>query len=141
MFDNTKLLQRPSLGMTRIKKNSKNDTKQGKKSKSEALLAERKALLSSELCGNTRAALDPFLNEDKKAWQPEIIKRRKQQSEYSNTADNAQKLQTCRIFATSADIETGNSTRTRAPCDGDTEITQVHTESKVALVNYGSDSD
>lgn len=140
MFDNTKPLQHPSSGMTRIKKYSKTDTKQGKKSKSEALLAERKALLSSELCGNTRAALDPFLNEDKKAWQPEIIKRRKQQSEDSNTADNAQKLQSCRISATSAGIETGNST-SPAPCDGDTEITQVHTESKVALVNYGSDSD
>lgn len=43
-----------------------------------SLVAERKAVLGSELRGSIRAALDPFLNGEK-TWQPEIIRRRKAQ--------------------------------------------------------------
>lgn len=53
----------------------------GKRLKSEALAAERKALLTSELRGNTRAALDPFLNEGQITWQPTtLLKTRKMQT-------------------------------------------------------------
>lgn len=51
------------------------DRRKGKP-KSEVLAAERKALLSSELRGNTRAVVDPFLNEGAKAWQPPQLKAR-----------------------------------------------------------------
>ncbi|CRG90794.1 Coiled-coil domain-containing protein 130 [Talaromyces islandicus] len=51
------------------------DNRKGKL-KSEVVAADRKALLSSELRGNTRAVVDPFLNEGAKAWQPAQLKAR-----------------------------------------------------------------
>ena len=55
---------------------SKDRGKRGKRPlKGEELIAERKAQLRSELHGNTRAAMDPFLSGEK-VWQPEIKKRK-----------------------------------------------------------------
>ncbi|KAI9376200.1 CWC16 protein [Aspergillus egyptiacus] len=49
--------------------------KKGGKRRAADVVAERKALFRSELTGNTRAAVDPFLN-DSSGWRPEV-KRRK----------------------------------------------------------------
>ncbi|PWY83676.1 DUF572-domain-containing protein [Aspergillus sclerotioniger CBS 115572] len=48
----------------------------GKRMKTADLVAERKAMFRSELTGNTRAVVDPFLSSDGSAWRPEV-KRRK----------------------------------------------------------------
>ncbi|KAF9889235.1 hypothetical protein FE257_007548 [Aspergillus nanangensis] len=50
--------------------------KRSKKPRAADVLAERKALFRSELSGNTRAAVDPFLSSSGDPWRPEI-KRRK----------------------------------------------------------------
>ncbi|GLB02603.1 hypothetical protein AtubIFM57258_003961 [Aspergillus tubingensis] len=50
--------------------------KDGKRMKAKEVLEDRKAAFRSELRGNTRAAVDPFLSGDSDAWRPEI-KRRK----------------------------------------------------------------
>jgi coiled-coil domain-containing protein 130 len=63
----------PQTGSGRNK--SSLDHRKGKL-KSEVVSAERKALLSSELRGNTRAVVDPFLNEGAKTWQPAQLKAR-----------------------------------------------------------------
>lgn len=68
--DETVLSQKPSSTDKRSL-----DRRKGKP-KSEVLAAERKALLSSELRGNTRAVVDPFLNEGARAWQPAPLKAR-----------------------------------------------------------------
>lgn len=117
----------------------KHDTRRSKKLKSEAAVEERKALLSSELRGNTRAALDPFLNDDKKAWQPEILKRRKPRLSTHNTSYDNDKDEASGMSSATADTESGNL-RSKAPSSrGDSGIIQQ--DSKIALVNYGSDSD
>ncbi|KAL4940744.1 hypothetical protein BDV06DRAFT_230112 [Aspergillus oleicola] len=53
----------------------KNVRKSGKRKPAD-LVAERKALFRSELAGNTRATIDPFLNDAQNAWEPEAKKRR-----------------------------------------------------------------
>ncbi|OOF98873.1 hypothetical protein ASPCADRAFT_127467 [Aspergillus carbonarius ITEM 5010] len=50
--------------------------KDGKRMKTADLVAERKAMFRSELTGNTRAVVDPFLSSDGSVWRPEV-KRRK----------------------------------------------------------------
>jgi coiled-coil domain-containing protein 130 len=70
--DETVLSQKASS----TNKSSLDRRKEKGKPKSEVLAAERKALLSNELRGNTRAVVDPFLNEGAKAWQPSQLKAR-----------------------------------------------------------------
>ncbi|GAD96076.1 predicted protein [Paecilomyces variotii No. 5] len=96
--------------------------KKGKKFKAADVVAERKALLRSELSGNTRAAVDPFLTGER-VWQPEIKKRKaaKQISD-GGKAESVVKLSPDdeqRVSETPAERHSGVS----------------------ALVDYGSDSD
>lgn len=51
------------------------EKKPGKRSKTADLLAQRKTSFRNELAGNTRAIVDPFLN-DGPVWQPGIKKRK-----------------------------------------------------------------
>ncbi|KAL4959014.1 Saf4/Yju2 family protein [Aspergillus stella-maris] len=53
------------------------DMKKSGKRKPADLVAERKAMFRSELAGNTRATIDPFLNDTNDSWKPEVRKRRK----------------------------------------------------------------
>lgn len=117
----------------------KHDARRSKKLKSEAAVAERKALLKSELRGNTRAVLDPFLNDDKKAWQPEILKRKKAQLSAHNSSHDNEKNEALRMSSTAADSELGNLRSEASHSRGDSGTPQP--DSKIALVNYGSDSD
>ena len=97
-------------------------------SKSAGLIAERKAALLDGLRGNTRAAVDPFLNDsDGLVWQPEFKKRkpasRNKPDSESRNGDNTQKSP-----APSAPIEEAQTGKNvpGAP---------------VALVDYASDSE
>ncbi|KAE8356485.1 DUF572-domain-containing protein [Aspergillus coremiiformis] len=69
--------------MFESRRGSTEKTQNGKRKKTTDPIAERKARFRSELRGNTRAAVDPFLNHNGCIWQPET-KRRKPAS---NTAD------------------------------------------------------
>lgn len=73
MFGDDNVLSQAAPGRN---KSSLDRRKEKGKLKSEVVAAERKALLSSELRGNTRAVMDPFLNEGAKAWQPVQLKAR-----------------------------------------------------------------
>ncbi|KAL4950194.1 CWC16 protein [Aspergillus filifer] len=53
------------------------DAKKSGKRKPADLVAERKAMFRSELAGNTRATIDPFLIDTNDSWEPEVKKRRK----------------------------------------------------------------
>jgi coiled-coil domain-containing protein 130 len=117
MFDNGALMKQSS-GHQRKEESRKHKAKL----KAETLAAERKALLSNELRGNTRAAVDPFLNEDAKIWQPILLKTRKKKltdvdssTEHSDQAVEAEPVDA-----------TGAPSKTPEP---------------IALVSYGSDSE
>lgn len=98
-----------------------------RKLKAEMLAAERKALLSNELRGNTRAVVDPFLNEDAKIWQPTMLKTRKKKLTDidSSTENGDQAEETKSVMATNSG-STAEKTPPAAP---------------IALVTYGSDSE
>lgn len=117
MFDNGTLTKQSS-GLQRKEENRKHKAKL----KAEQVAAERKALLSNELRGNTRAAVDPFLNEDARIWQPALLKTRKKRitSVNSSTEHGDQVEETRSVTATEA------SSKTTTP---------------IALVTYGSDSE
>ncbi|KAH8689490.1 DUF455 domain protein [Talaromyces proteolyticus] len=83
--------------------------------KSELAASERKALLGSELRGNTRAAVDPFLNGDTKAWQPAQLKTRKSRGQ--KVSDDTDEVE-------------------QKPVDGITAVVKP-----TALVAYESDSE
>ncbi|KAL2827197.1 CWC16 protein [Aspergillus cavernicola] len=88
----------------------------GGKRRAADLVAERKTLFRSELSGNTRAAIDPFLK-DTNVWEPEVKKRKA-----LGKAEG--KKETTPSDAVQETKETGKSQGTSA-----------------ALVDYGSDSD
>lgn len=90
--------------------------------KAEKLAAERKALLSNELRGNTRATLDPFLNEDTKIWQPTLLKPRKKNTDVGTS------------------IEHGDQAEERAATEAPSKAATL-TPTPIALVTYGSDSE
>ncbi|KAJ9317162.1 hypothetical protein DTO271D3_2452 [Paecilomyces variotii] len=97
--------------------------KKGRKTKAADIATERKALLRSELSGNTRAALDPFLTGES-VWRPEIKKRKatKQTGGGGGNTEGPVKL---------------------SP-DNDQVISETSAERSSgvpALVDYGSDSD
>lgn len=117
MFNNGNPTKQSS-GFQRKEENRKHKAKL----KAEQLAAERKALLSNELRGNTRAAVDPFLNEDAKIWQPTLLKTRKKKftDADASTGRGGQAEEAERVASTKA------PSKTPAP---------------IALVTYGSDSE
>lgn len=101
---------------------STDQSKQGKKLKATDIAAERKALLRSELSGNTRAAVDPFLT-GASLWQPEIIKRKT-----PKTIDDG--------------LSMDDSAKTSPNIDQSVSEASAERSSGItALVDYGSDSD
>lgn len=90
------------------------DSRSGKRGVAETP-ADRKALFRSELTGNTRAAVDPFLNQDGSVWRPEVKRRKMAATKGVDTADDRPALE--------------------APVEPDTPVAPP------ALVNYASDSD
>ncbi|KAF7118347.1 hypothetical protein CNMCM5793_007861 [Aspergillus hiratsukae] len=88
------------------------DSRNGKRAETPA---ERKALFRSELTGNTRAAVDPFLNQDGSVWRPEVKRRKTTSTKGVDTADDASAVE--------------------APVEPDGPVAPP------ALVNYESDSD
>ncbi|RAK90240.1 DUF455 domain protein [Aspergillus costaricaensis CBS 115574] len=71
--------------------------KEGKRMKAKEVLEDRKAAFRSELRGNTRAAVDPFLSGDSDAWRPEV-KRRKvvsgsKSSDGKESAENGSEME------------------------------------------------
>ncbi|GKZ81621.1 hypothetical protein AnigIFM56816_006142 [Aspergillus niger] len=95
--------------------------KEGKRMKAKEVLEDRKAAFRSELRGNTRAAVDPFLSSDSGAWRPEV-KRRKIVS--GSKADDGKESG-----------ETGSEVEKSV---GETEETPRQT---LGLVSYASDSE
>ncbi|KAF7174087.1 hypothetical protein CNMCM5623_006373 [Aspergillus felis] len=92
------------------------DSRNGKRPKAADTLADRKALFRSELTGNTRAAVDPFLNQDGSAWRPEVKRRKTASTKGVDIADDA-------------------PAAVKAPVEPDRPVVTP------ALVNYASDSD
>ncbi|KKA16202.1 DUF455 domain protein [Rasamsonia emersonii CBS 393.64] len=128
----------------------------GKRLKSEALAAERKALLSSELRGNTRAALDPFLNEGQITWQPALLKTRKTQTtprdqvqaepDGDGNGETATSTPEQNPLAEAAAVEVPDEKQAPAGQAATTTTTTTTTTKatpalSTALVNYGSDTE
>ncbi|KAN0077623.1 Family of unknown function (DUF572) domain containing protein [Elaphomyces granulatus] len=147
--------QHPPSATAQTLASHKDGGKRGRKlhpSDSSSFVAERKAVLGSELRGSIRAALDPFLNGEK-TWQPEIIRRRKAQEPIladekdcsSKDANRAGKPTSASAAATS----TSTATTTTIPVlDLDEELVAgeyvqgpAGPASTMALVDYLSDSD
>lgn len=97
------------------------------------LLANRKAAFRHELTGNTRAAVDPFLNAvDEDAWQPEVKRRRiAKASVHAGTEKDG------------PDVEAQSNGRASGPQPQPQPKMKKPPEKNpapVALVDYGSDS-
>ncbi|KAL4985208.1 hypothetical protein BDW68DRAFT_148051 [Aspergillus falconensis] len=106
------------------------------KRKTAELVAERKALFRSELAGNTRAAVDPFLNGTgniAQVWEPEAKKRKTPGKTDGKKAEGA--------TGGGSDAQT-KSTGNDIP-EGWEEVpeTKRSAPQAVALVDYGSDSE
>ncbi|KAL4752725.1 hypothetical protein BDW72DRAFT_57845 [Aspergillus terricola var. indicus] len=107
------------------------------KRKTADLVAERKALFRSELAGNTRAAVDPFLNgtvDSAHVWEPEVKKRKTPGKADGKKAEEG---------ATSGGSDTqAKSTRSNV-LEGQKEVpvAKQSAPQAVALVDYGSDSE
>ncbi|KAL6230787.1 hypothetical protein BDW75DRAFT_58018 [Aspergillus navahoensis] len=107
------------------------------KRKTADLVAERKALFRSELAGNTRAAIDPFLNgieDSAHVWEPEVKKRKMPGKIEGKKAEEG---------ATGGGTDTqAKSNMSDVPQDREEvpETKQSALEA-VALVDYGSDSE
>jgi coiled-coil domain-containing protein 130 len=99
-------------------------SKHGRRSKATDQLARRKETFRNELAGNTRAAVDPFLN-DGSAWQPGIKRRRtanKPTAERDNGLNQAEGKQ--------PNIE-----------DASLPVDNTPAQAPAALVAYASDSE
>ncbi|KAE8147317.1 CWC16 protein [Aspergillus avenaceus] len=90
--------------------------KDGKRVRTAELVARRKESFRSELTGNTRAVVDPFLSQDGSVWQPEAKRRKK------------------------TDVKTEQRGADNAPLATPKDSTS-RTEPSTALVSYASDSD
>ncbi|KAI9046165.1 Saf4/Yju2 family protein [Aspergillus affinis] len=106
-------------------------SRHGKRSKAADLVADRKAILRSELTSNTRAAVDPFLSQDANIWQPEN-KRRK-------TALN-KPVETIKDNKDSKSIQPSSTVSGEHLKEADTSD-QKQSGAATALVAYASDSD
>jgi coiled-coil domain-containing protein 130 len=109
-------------------------SKSGKRRKTADLVAERKAVFRSELTGNTRAAVDPFLSLDGNIWQPEV-KRRKMASDKAEL--NKKETQN----KEGSDSENRTSFARNEPSTEANETPSKTPESTTPLVAYASDSD
>ncbi|KAL4734995.1 CWC16 protein [Aspergillus similis] len=101
------------------------------------LVAERKALFRSELAGNTRAAVDPFLNGtggSTRVWEPEVKKRK--------TPGKADGKKTEEGATGGGSDAQAKSTRSDV-LESQKEVpeTKQGAPQVVALVDYGSDSE
>jgi coiled-coil domain-containing protein 130 len=111
---------------------SNENGKKGKKVKTADITAERKAMLRSELAGNTRAAIDPFLSHEGDIWQP-VSKRRK-------TGPN--KVADAKADTDGDTPAGGEGPGTTTPSESSTEpVTNSTAPTTTALVDYGSDSE
>ncbi|KAE8377392.1 CWC16 protein [Aspergillus bertholletiae] len=110
-------------------------SKDGKRKKAADLIAERKAMFRSELTGNTRAVVDPFLSHEGSLWQPEV-KRRKTAP---NKADT-NKTDSQNASSTASDDQASSSTSKEHSTEL-TETTAKTLEPPAALVAYASDSE
>lgn len=101
-------------------------TRKNGKRKTADLVAERKASFRSALAGNTRAAVDPFLNGDN-AWEPGAKKRKAPgKTEGRRTIERA---------------TGGDSQPTATDASEMPDATENSQATPVALVDYGSDSE
>lgn len=123
MFDDKSVAASRSSDLSNTRRQKEKDEMRISKTKDPA--AERKTLLSNELRDNTRAAVDPFLNDDTTTWQPTIFKTRKVHDKPANPA-------------TGDLMATDEQARSLA-----TNINSTATDSSVSagLVDYGSDSE
>ncbi|OGM45235.1 DUF455 domain protein [Aspergillus bombycis] len=109
-------------------------TKDGKRKKAADVVEERKAIFRSELTGNTRAIVDPFLSHEGSLWQPEV-KRRK-------TAPN--KADTNKTDNQNTSSTASEDQASSASNEHSTEVTETASktpEPPTALVAYASDSE
>ncbi|KAL4979774.1 CWC16 protein [Aspergillus desertorum] len=107
------------------------------KRKTADLVAERKAFFRSELAGNTRAAVDPFLNSSgnsSHAWEPEVKKRKNPQKTDEKKAEEG---------ATGGDSDAHTKSTGSDVPEGWEEVPKAKqtTPQAVPLVDYGSDSE
>lgn len=101
-------------------------TRKNGKRKTADLIAERKASFRSALAGNTRAAVDPFLNGDN-VWEPGVKKRKV-----------SGKTEGRRTIERGTDGDPQSTTSDVSEMPDTTEKSQV---TPTALVDYGSDSE
>ncbi|PYI05422.1 DUF572 domain protein [Aspergillus sclerotiicarbonarius CBS 121057] len=98
--------------------------KDGRRTKAEALAEERKAIFRSELTGNTRAVVDPFLSSDGSEWRPEVKRRKLAPGSKSGDAKDVGESP---ATGSEGEKSTGEATETPRPMAG--------------LVDYTSDSE
>ncbi|KAE8357613.1 CWC16 protein [Aspergillus caelatus] len=109
-------------------------TKDRKRKKVADVVAERKAIFRSELTGNTRAVVDPFLSHEGSLWQPEV-KRRKAAPNKAGT----NKTDNHNISSTASEDQASSVSKEHS-----TEVTETDgktPEPPAALVAYASDSE
>lgn len=103
--------------------------KRSKRPRTANLVAERKAALRNELTGNTRAVVDPFLNNDGSAWQPGIRRRKLNSSLHQNKPVS--------VSETGVVDDKGATDAKHQPALRAADRPAM----PIALVNYDSDSD
>ncbi|KNG86033.1 hypothetical protein ANOM_005626 [Aspergillus nomiae NRRL 13137] len=109
-------------------------TKDGKRKKAADVVEERKAMFRSELTGNTRAIVDPFLSHEGSLWQPDV-KRRK-------TAPNKADTNKTHNQNTSSTASEDQASSASKDCSIEVSETASKTpEPPTALVAYASDSE
>ena len=108
--------------------------KDGKRKKVADVVAERKAMFRSELTGNTRAVVDPFLSHEGSLWQPEVKRRKTAPNKAgTNKTDNQN------ISSTASEDQASSTSKEHS-----TEVTETAVktpEPPAALVAYASDSE
>ncbi|KAF7593952.1 hypothetical protein BBP40_010459 [Aspergillus hancockii] len=110
------------------------EAKSGKRKKTADIVAERKAMFRSELTGNTRAAVDPFLNHDGSIWQPEVKRRKAALNKADTNKTEAQNKG-------SPGTEDRTSSAPNVPLTEVNETPSKTPESLTPLVAYTSDSE
>ncbi|EAS36011.1 coiled-coil domain-containing protein 130 [Coccidioides immitis RS] len=105
------------------------------------MIAKRKALLQRELRGNTKAVMDPFLDEVDESWRPGSRKRRKEQN---GTKSSQNGLET-EIVATHDATDDIQSEIVKSNGGDETTLPESSPNEPrgngLALVNYGSDTE
>ncbi|KAL4820466.1 CWC16 protein [Aspergillus spinulosporus] len=101
------------------------------------MVAERKALFRNELAGNTRAAVDPFLNgteDSAHIWEPDVKKRKTPGKANGKKAEEG---------ATGGGSDTQAKGAKSDVLEGQEKVpeTKQSASQAVALVDYGSDSE